>query len=101
MGHQQPHHQWEERPGELGLWTRQDFFFCTWFKKICYSEMDICCFNEKNKLHFFTAVGNVCLIVSFKKQKNNNCRLKLHNIDLSYEGHCECTFHTCNHVPML
>lgn len=21
MGHQQPHHQWEERPGELGFWA--------------------------------------------------------------------------------
>lgn len=57
--------------------------------------------KKKQTAFFFTAVGNVCPIVSFKKQKNNNCRLKLHNIDLSYEGHCECTFHTCNHVPML
>lgn len=57
--------------------------------------------KKKKNCIFFTAVGNVCPIVSFKKQKNNNCRLKLHNIDLSYEGHCECTFHTCNHVPML
>lgn len=33
MGHQQPHHQWEERPGELGLWTRQDFFFVLGLKR--------------------------------------------------------------------
>lgn len=101
MGHQQPHHQWEERPGELGLWTRQDFFFVLGLKRFATVKWVYVVLMKKNKLHFFTAVGNVCLIVSFKKQKNNNCRLKLHNIDLSYEGHCECTFHTCNHVPML
>lgn len=35
MGHQQPHHQWEERPGELGLACGPDkiFFFVLGLKR--------------------------------------------------------------------
>lgn len=34
LGHQQPHHQWEERPGELGVWRSLQlvFIYGLWYQ---------------------------------------------------------------------
>lgn len=104
MGHQQPHHQWEERPGELGCGTSERnlelgseacIFFWSTMRRFIKPATTLCVplhiiFHHFSTFQAFTFFPRSDTVLSKDEFGDDDL------VFLRAGGH-----HTCNHVPML